>query len=167
MIFNTTDNRTKFDRLKRSTANVSIPFNAGRRTGFKATAAASDIRMEDWISAKIASGAIEPLYKSYVARVTLSATPEDVVAVVMHNDLGGTVAWQRSAEGRYTATLINAFTTNKTAIFTSPSNVAAVSAGTLTVQPTDEDQIRFIFYSDAGAEADVEASYFIEIKVYS
>jgi len=59
MIFNTTDNRTKFDRLKRSTSNVSIPFNAGRRTGFKATAAASDIRMEDWITSKIASGAIE------------------------------------------------------------------------------------------------------------
>lgn len=58
MIFNTTDNRTKFDRLKRSTANVSIPFNAGRRTGFKATASASDIRMEDWITSKIASGAI-------------------------------------------------------------------------------------------------------------
>ena len=59
MIFNTTDNRTKFDRLKRSTSNISVPFNAGRRTGFKATASASDIRMEDWISNKIAAGNID------------------------------------------------------------------------------------------------------------
>lgn len=58
MIFNTTDNRTKFDRLKRSTSNISVPFNAGRRTGFKATASASDIRMEDWITSKIAAGSI-------------------------------------------------------------------------------------------------------------
>lgn len=49
----------------------------------------------------------------YVALLTQSGTNAPV-ATVLQNTLGGTVVWSRDDVGKYTATLANAFTTDKT-----------------------------------------------------
>ena len=53
------------------------------------------------------------LYKIYTALLTQSGTNAPV-ATVLENTLGGTVVWTRTEVGFYQATLMNAFTENKT-----------------------------------------------------
>lgn len=57
------------------------------------------------------------LYKVYVALLNQAGT-DDPTAIVLENNLGGTVVWDRFAEGYYRATLNGAFTENKTFAFT-------------------------------------------------
>jgi len=59
-------------------------------------------------------------YKSYVAKLTQSGTSAPT-AVVLQNELGGTVVWSRASAGRYLATLAGAFTLNKTVGFMNAS----------------------------------------------
>jgi hypothetical protein len=52
-------------------------------------------------------------YKKYVALLSQSGTTAPT-AIVLENNLGGTVVWARSFTGYYTATLSGVFTTDKT-----------------------------------------------------
>lgn len=54
-------------------------------------------------------------YKVYTALLTQSGT-DAPVATVLENTLGGTVVWTRQSAGIYNATLVGAFTENKTYI---------------------------------------------------
>jgi hypothetical protein len=58
-------------------------------------------------------------YKEYVATITQSASAAPV-PTVLHNTLGGTLVWSRTATGTYLATLTGAFpTASKVVILTS------------------------------------------------
>lgn len=54
-------------------------------------------------------------YKVYTALLSQSGTNAPT-AVILENTLGGTVVWTRSSVGTYSATLTNAFPSNKTVI---------------------------------------------------
>ncbi len=56
-----------------------------------------------------------PVYKIYRALLTQSGT-DAPVATVLENSLGGTVVWNYSSAGTYTATLSGGFTVNKTGL---------------------------------------------------
>ena len=64
-----------------------------------------------------------PGYLEYVALLTQSGTSAPM-ATVLKNTLGGTIVWTRLDVGRYLATLLNAFTLNKTLVFIGSSNTS-------------------------------------------
>jgi len=61
-------------------------------------------------------GSLTVGYKVYTALLTQTGTSAPT-AIVLENTLGGTVVWGRNVTGVYYATLIGAFTINKTALF--------------------------------------------------
>lgn len=74
-------------------------------------------------------GGVSSIYK---ALVTQSGT-SDPTAVVLQNDLGGTVVWTRAAEGSYRATLAGAFPANK--VFFLATDVSDGGGGNYGVPP--------------------------------
>lgn len=102
-------------------------------------------------------------YKIYVALLTQSGTSAPV-ATVIHNTLGGTVAWSYSGVGIYIGTLTGAFTTNKTVVFT---NNAVSDTQTLSYQ-VSTDAIEIDILTLAGVATNNQLTgVSIEIRVYN
>lgn len=109
-----------------------------------------------------------PKYKVYTAILTQTSTNAPV-ATVLENTLGGTVVWSYNSVGFYTATLVSAFTTNKTQVFMSNA-VRSALTGILATQHAfaSEDAINFENRND-GVDTEWSALALpieIEIRVY-
>lgn len=110
-------------------------------------------------------------YLVYTALLTQTGT-DAPVATVLENTLGGTVVWSYNDVGKYIATLSNAFTANKTAVFcnlgidiSTPfvGRMAAYRTSTNTIQVNVFDPI-----NEAGFDDVLGDNYtsVIEIRVY-
>lgn len=99
-------------------------------------------------------------YLKYIALLSQSGT-DAPVATVLENTLGGAVVWGYSSAGNYTATLSNAFTANKTAVFLTGNG------GLMGFNLDSVSQITVYSYNNIG---DPEDEYIqtapIEIRVY-
>lgn len=79
--------------------------------------------------------------KRYVANLTQSSTSAPV-ATVLENDLSAAIVFTRTSAGLYVATLVAAFTANKTTVqFGTP--IAVNSMGTIQAVLTSADVITF------------------------
>jgi len=100
-------------------------------------------------------------YKSYVALLSQSGTAAPT-AVVLENTLGGTVVWTRQNVGEYIATLLGAFTLNKTVCFTGQAVPGTqyqgyrIGAGQLELDQRD--------FTDAAIDS--MFGTYIEVRVY-
>ena len=72
--------------------------------------------------ADLAGGGGAAAYLVYTALLSQSGT-DAPVATVLQNTLGGTVVWSRNTTGDFSATLVGAFTTNKTTVLSSIKRV--------------------------------------------
>jgi hypothetical protein len=112
-------------------------------------------------------------YKEYVATVTQSGTAAPV-PTVLHNTLGGTLVWTRSATGTYLATLTGAFpTASKVVILTSFTSSDLAPAGSIALTSAVRDtanRLKFITATmdNAGARtvADSALSISLIVRVY-
>lgn len=68
----------------------------------------------DYVDQKVADS--RP-YKVYTALLTHHNGISNPSVIVLENTLGGEIIWTRSNTGRYTGTLLDIFTLNKTAFF--------------------------------------------------
>ena len=99
----------------------------------------------------------------YTALLTQSGT-DAPVATVLQNTLGGTVVWSRNTTGDFSATLVGAFTTNKTTVFSSMNGDQ--SAGYVIIYETlSEDEVKLYKRDDSFAAAD-GLGCTVEIRVY-
>ena len=99
-------------------------------------------------------------YLVYTALLSQSGT-DAPVATVLENTLGGTVVWGYASAGNYTATLANAFTANKTAVFLSGNG------GVIGSNIESASQITIYSYNDGGnPEDEYIQTAPIEIRVY-
>lgn len=112
--------------------------------------------------------AATPKYKVYTALLTQSGTSDPTI-VVLENNIGN-IVWERDDVGRYSATLINAFTTNKTFInlsnnfsFTGPN--FQTSWVNSSIFSEDSFQIRTIRNGSPGDNMLLNTP--IEIRVYN
>jgi len=69
MKFNLANNTSAFNRLKTISSDYTLPFNSGKRVGYKqagipnnAAPASSNVSLTEWLNYKIASGAISIPY---------------------------------------------------------------------------------------------------------
>lgn len=62
-----------------------------------------------------------PAVKNWTGLITQTGT-DIPTAIVLRNDLGGTITWARSGVGYYTGTLTGAFTIDKTTFITTPTS---------------------------------------------
>lgn len=104
-------------------------------------------------------------YKSYVALLTQSGT-DAPTAIVLQNDLGGTVVWSRSSTGNYIATLVGAFTENKSWCVVNDTNDAS-DVGYFSLKKVDSDSfVLDTFDSIVTPVDDLLINTSIEIRVY-
>lgn len=112
----------------------------------------------------------EPKYKVYTALLTQSGT-DAPVATVLENTLGGTVVWSRTNPGEYVATLVGAFTENKTFLNNPIINNIEGRLNQLNLQILDTNSIRIIGGEDLVSLEPVTDGYLsgdqIEIRVYN
>ena len=108
------------------------------------------------------SNIVKP-YKVYTALLTQIGTSAPT-ATVLENTLGGTLVWSYSTTGVYGVTLSNAFTANKTIIFSSnpKDNLNFVR---MTVNPPNFVLI-YTYYNNVASE-NVLDNWPIEIRVYN
>jgi hypothetical protein len=99
-------------------------------------------------------------YLKYVALLSQSGT-DAPVATVLENTLGGAVVWAYVETGVYSATLSNAFTSGKTAVFLSGNG------GLLGSTVENSSTITIYSYNNVGgAEDEYIQTAPIEIRVY-
>lgn len=110
--------------------------------------------------------------KVYRALLTQTGTNAPV-ATVLENSLGGTVVWARSMAGTYSATLVGAFTANKTFVVMGAPSFGPGSGAfpsVLYTNITSPDVIDLLFVDSTGAQADSGdisiTNTAIEITVY-
>ena len=135
---------------------------------------AGAITVEDF-AAQLTPPVPEPTYKVYTALLTQTGTNAPV-ATVLENTLGGTPVWDYAGTGQYYATLIGAFTVDKTTVSITMSGTATVAqANTNAIRLTNslagvEPDVIVISCSkaDTGVGAnDLFTKAFIEIRVYN
>ena len=103
-------------------------------------------------------------YKVYTALLTQSGTNAPT-ATVLENTLGGTVVWSREAAGFYNATLVGAFTLNKTTVLITQGTGQAIYSG---YGDSLTNHIKLIGYSFSGTQIDnLLDRTTIEIRVYN
>lgn len=123
------------------------------------------------ISTKWYSRTINPIYDEYVAIVEQSGTSAPT-ATVLETLAAGTVTWGRTIAGVYTATLTNAFTTNKTFITATISSTGLDGKIHVDASWTSDDVIQIVTYAPNAADVGelggmVEnARLYISIRVY-
>ena len=107
--------------------------------------------------------AIAKPYKVYTALLTQTGTNAPV-AIVLENTLGGTVTFERSGVGNYTAVSVgNLFTLDKTVVF----NSSGQFVGTYNFYPTNTSRIALNNVNVSGVVADsLMQKLSIEIRVY-
>ena len=113
--------------------------------------------------ADLAGGGGAAAYLVYTALLTQSGT-DAPVATVLQNTLGGTVVWSRNTTGDFSATLVGAFTTNKTTVLSSINGDQ--SAGYVILYETpSEDEVKLYQKDNSFAPAD-QFGCTVEIRVY-
>lgn len=114
-------------------------------------------------------------YKVYTALLTQTGT-DAPVATVLENTLGGPLVWDYAGTGQYYATLIGAFTVDKTTVSITMSGTATVAQSntnanrnTTSLAGVEPDVIVINCYkADTGVGADdLFTKAFIEIRVYN
>ena len=107
-------------------------------------------------------------YKVYTALLTQSGT-DAPVATVLENTLGGTVVWSRLGIGSFRATLVGAFTLNKTVFYSDSRSGYTFWAGIIQASKDfTTDTIEFYTLdSVTGFNTDERLrNSFVEIRVY-
>lgn len=107
-------------------------------------------------------------YLVYTALLNQSGTNAPV-ATVLENTLGGTVVWTRTDVGTYVATLVGAFTENKTTTIQEVVNQNDIEANTINISGVRTGNNTYSLSSGAagvGGLDDVINNYTIEIRVY-
>ena len=100
-------------------------------------------------------------YKVYTALLTQTSTNAPV-AIVLENTIGN-IVWARDTTGEYLATLLGAFTNNKTYLM-----INQTSSGENTFSVVDVDRLSLITYNSSGAAQDNKLNKTsIEIRVYN
>ena len=113
--------------------------------------------------ADLAGGGGAAAYLVYTALLTQSGT-DAPVATVLQNTLGGTVVWSRNTTGDFSATLVGAFTTNKTTVLSSINGDQ--SAGYVILYETpSEDEVKLYQKNNSSVSAD-QLGCTVEIRVY-
>lgn len=111
------------------------------------------------------SGASYDVYTAILSQ----ADADDPTVTVLENTLGGTVVWDRTGDGTYTATLSGAFPTASTAVFAgsvynSDMKMVAVVHDTTT---SSVNVVGFVAYEFTSfLPYDIKGSLTIEIRVY-
>jgi hypothetical protein len=102
--------------------------------------------------------------KKYVALLSQSGTNAPT-ATILENTLGGTITWSRNASGNYTATLIGAFTQNRTWFNTEPSDQAG-NVATTKLMWSNANTVTLIVKDGSQANMDGWTNLSVEIRVY-
>jgi len=148
---------------------ISISGTASLVTSFNAGISSNQIYVFKAISSTIWKLYITPSYISqektyrvYSALLTQSGTSTPI-ATVLQNDLSGTVVWTRTGVGEYKATLVSAFTNNKTVCFINN----AIPDTQLQGYPISVNQIELDQQNLTGTAIDGLYGNCIEIRVYN
>lgn len=106
-----------------------------------------------------------PKYKLYAALLSQAGTAAPT-AIVLENNLGGTVVWTRDSGGIYDATLSGAFTANKTAVFFGGNFQENLGSATYNESVSTTNALKIETFSD-GTNSDDEFELTpIQILVY-
>lgn len=97
------------------------------------------------------SAAAYLVYRALLSQIGTSAP----VATVLENTLGGTVVWARDGLGDYSATLIGAFTANKTFGLVN-ADYSAGSTPLLSLVRSTDDACRLTSFLADGSFADID-----------
>ena len=101
-------------------------------------------------------------YKVYTALLSQTGT-DAPTATVLENTLGGTIVWSRTSVGRYTGTLNNAFTLNKTIVFL---NLGGANSPTAYSTHAYSNSISTVLLQPNPASDNLLGPAAIEIRVY-